>query len=96
MGAILGAATALAGLLVVFEGFLINTYASFKTSTAKRPYLIATWGVVAIILLSMAVSLGAIATLVGKDLLWPTIYGFTLAIVLVMVGSIIVAKLTLD
>jgi len=95
MAAILGAASALAGLLVVFEGFLITIYSGFDTATAKAPYKTAIWVVVAIVVLTMADVLGATSTLVWHDLFWATVWGFVAAVLFVMVGAVAVAKLAL-
>ena len=101
MAGVLGGATALAGLLVVFQGSLTTTYAGLagESRSVKAPYRRAINGALAMIVLSLVVALLALATmLVTSDiqsvLFWIAIGGFILMLVLLAALAIIATRLT--
>jgi uncharacterized membrane protein len=96
---VLGASTALAGLLVVFEGFLISAYASWPENAdvgQKNKYR---YGVVAAaigVVLAVLVALFATLWLLGVDLFGLSVGGFILLLALVIVLSAAATRLALE
>lgn len=98
MQAVLGASTALAGLLVVFQGFALSIYSGFPVGTSdsvRAPYKLAVIGVTGIVVLSILVAVGALLWLLGVDLFAITVVAFFIVLVLIVGASIAVTKLVL-
>jgi hypothetical protein len=95
---VLGAAATLAGLLVVFEGYLLSVYSSFPATadeSSKQPYVIGVVAAAALITLSILISIGATLWLLGIDLFWLVAVGFLVLLVGIVAASVWVTKLVL-
>jgi hypothetical protein len=93
MQAVLGASTAVAGLTLVFQGYLFTVYTGLQPGDHPSVKARYRWGVTASLVplsLSIFTALGALGWLLGLDLFWATIAGFMLSIVLLLVASILV------
>jgi len=93
----LAASSTLAGVVVVFQGFLLSIYSGFGIDVddrVKRPYRLAIRGVLAVVVVSLLASLGAIGWLLcwqlGIDLFAITVGLFVLLLILLLVASIAV------
>lgn len=103
MVALLGASAALAGLLVVFQGFLISAYTEIRTGNVKvkKRYKRRVFVVVGMVLLELLVAVCSTlalvrASILGIEVFWIAVVGFLAALVLVAAVSIAVAFLTLE
>jgi hypothetical protein len=89
----LAASSTLAGVVVVFQGFLLSIYSGFGIEVddrVKRPYRLAIIGVLVVVVVSLLTSLGAIGWLLGIDLFWITVGLFLLLLFLLLVASVTV------
>jgi hypothetical protein len=96
---VLGSSATLAGLLVVFQGFLLSVYTRFPPAAepaAKRPYKIGVIAAASLIGLSIAISMGAIVWLLGVDLFWLVAVGFLVLLVGLIAAAIWVTRLVLN
>src|SRR5438874_4258507 len=98
MQAVLGGSTALSGLLVVFQGFVLSVYSGFPKGTdpsVRAPYKKAVIGVTGIVVLSILVAVGALLWLLGVDLFAITVGVFFVVLVLVVAASVAITVLVL-
>jgi len=98
MQAVLGASTAVAGLLLVFQGYLFSVYSQLvptASSKVRRPYKVGIGGTTAALVVAIAVAFGALGWLLDLDLFWATIAGFMLSLVIIVVASVAVTVLIL-
>src|SRR5260370_37282125 len=79
MAGVLGGATALAGLLVVFQGSLTTTYTSLAgaSQSVKAPYRRAINGALATIVLTLLVGILALATVLVTAYIQALLFSFT-------------------
>src|SRR5437899_745479 len=93
MATVLQVSAAVAALLLVFQGYFLSALNSLPPGTPPRvkdPHKIGIASALGAIGLSVLVVLGATAWLVGVDLFWFTIGGFTLSVLSVVVLSVLV------
>ena len=98
MQAILGGGTSVAGLILVFQGYLLSAYLRFQPTDhadVKRPYKVAISAALIPLALTVLVVLGALGSLLGIDLFWPTVAGFMLSVVLLFAASCLVTVIML-
>lgn len=96
---VLGASTALAGLLVVFEGFLITAYATWPPGAdldQRNQYRVGVVAAAVGVVLSIVVALLATLWLLGLDFFAALVGGFILLLVLVIATSIAATRLVLE
>lgn len=96
---VLGASTALGGLLVVFEGFLISAYATWPPGAdleQRKQYRVGVMAAAAGVVLAVLVALLSTLWLLGVDLFALSIGGFVLLLVLVIAISIAATRLALE
>ncbi|MHB8376673.1 MAG: hypothetical protein ACYDAK_13430 [Candidatus Limnocylindrales bacterium] len=99
MSAVLGASTAVAGLLLVFQGFVVSTYASFPSGTDARTltkYKRTVAAVVAFVGISILVAAGAMGWLLGVNVFWVTVAGFFMILALLFAAAVMVTALILE
>lgn len=99
MQAVLGASASVAALLLVLQGFLLSARSRLAITDdpkVKGRYRASIIGIIAVVGLSVLVALGATAWLVGLELFWPTVAGFVLSLVLLLVASALVTVLALE
>jgi|GEM_PF-6643740 len=95
----LGSTTAVAGLLLVFQGYLFSVYSGFPSDTpakVKRPYKIGVLSIVVVLAVTLLVALGAVMWLLGVNLFWVTVGGFLLVLALLLVVSVAATVLILE
>lgn len=92
MATVLQVSAAVSALLLIFQGYYLSVLRALNISNAhqkvKDRYKRGITYVLAALLLSILVSLGATAWLIGVDLFWATIGGFALSILTVGLLSI--------
>jgi hypothetical protein len=93
--AMLAASSTLAGVVVVFQGFLLSIYSGLGVGVdnrVKTPYRLAILGVLLVVVVSLLASMGAIGWLLGWqlgiDLFSITVALFLLLLTLLLVASI--------
>lgn len=94
----MGGATSVAGLTLVFQGYLLSIYLRFQPGDhpdVKRPYRIGIGAALLPLTLAVLVTLGALGWLLGLDLFWVTVAGFMLTIVSLLVASVVVTAFIL-
>jgi hypothetical protein len=99
MSAVLGASTAVAGLLLVFEGFVLSSYNSFPNGTDPRTlkkYKQAIYAVVVSVAFAILVAAGAMAWLLGINLFWVTVAGFFITLTLLFGAAVVVIALIVE
>jgi hypothetical protein len=96
---VLGASTALAGLLVVFEGFLITAYATWPPGAdldQRKQYRIGVVAAAAGVVLAVGVALLSTLGLLGLDLFGLLVGGFILLLIFVIAIAIAATRLALE
>jgi hypothetical protein len=93
MATVLQVSAAVSALLLVFQGYYWSALSNLPTETmprVKQRYKSGMAYALAALILSVLVALGATAWLVGVDLFWFTIGGFTLSLLSVVALSVVV------
>lgn len=98
MQAVFGGATSVAGLVLVFQGYLLSAYLRLQPqdhAAVKNRYRTGITAALIPLVTAVLVALGAFGWLLGLDLFWATVAGFILAMVSLLVASVVVTLIIL-